>query len=76
MPFIKNKIKNILGKKFDFQIRPEIVPLYEDGVDSVDEFVAYSNCDCLIALHFTKLYESDYGLIPIVMFPVVNAELE
>tara|TARA_B100000700_G_scaffold228418_1_gene252329 strand:+ start:252 stop:758 length:507 start_codon:yes stop_codon:yes gene_type:complete len=69
-------LHTLQNKKFEFFIRPEIVPLYEDGVDSVVEFEAYSKCDCLIALHFTKLYESDYGLIPIVMFPVVNAELE
>ena len=70
------RLHTLQNKKFDFQIRPEIVPLYEDGVDSVEEFVAYSNCDCLIALHFTKMYESQYGFVPIVMFPVVNAELE
>ena len=69
-------LHTLQNKKFDFFIRPDIVPLYEDGVDSVEEFEAYSRCDCLIALHFTKLFESDYGFIPIVMFPVVNAELE
>ena len=69
-------LHTLQNKKFEFFIRPEIVPLYKDGVSTVDEFEAYSKCDCLIALHFTKLYESDYGFIPIVMFPVVNAELE
>jgi hypothetical protein len=64
------------NKKFTFHIKPEIVPLYEDGLDSVQEFEVYSKCDCLIALHFTNSYESTYGLIPIVMFPVMNADLE
>lgn len=54
------------GERFRFLVRPEIVPINSDFWD-VHRFKLYSQCRCLVALHFTK---QPVGNVAIVLFAV------
>ncbi|MCH7705987.1 MAG: hypothetical protein IIB33_02955 [Chloroflexi bacterium] len=59
-------MQTLRGKRFDFLIRPEIVPVnWSPWVLQV-----YRDCRCMVALHFTQ---RDVGNVAIVLFEVSSA---
>ncbi|MBI4312084.1 MAG: hypothetical protein HY681_09915 [Chloroflexi bacterium] len=60
------------GKRLQFLVRPEIVPINSD-LWNVEHFLIYSQCRCMVALHFTQ---QPVGNVVIIVFAVEQKELE
>jgi len=65
-------IHTLQGKRLKFLIRPEIVPMNE-ALWNVEHFQVYSQCHCMVALHFTK---QPAGNVVIILFAVEQPPLE
>lgn len=65
-------IHTLQGKKFKFLVRPEIVPMNEE-LWNVEHFQVYSQCHCMVALHFTI---QPVGNVVIILFAVEQPPLE
>lgn len=59
-------IQTLRGKRFDFLVRPEIVPVNW----SPTVLQVYRDCNCMVAAHFTV---RDIGNVAIVLFEVSSA---
>ncbi len=62
-------IQTLRGKRFDFLVRPEVVPVNWGPW----ELQVYRHCRCMVAVHFT---ERDVGKVAIVLFEVSSAMVD
>ena len=59
MPFIKNKIKNILGKKFDFQIGFIICGTQKGGTTALDRYLRMHPEICMADKKEVHFFDND-----------------